>query len=160
MGIVESKDTTFLIGFGIAKQYCHPLSRIHIPMNEYSQIVGMPAFTSINSHLSGELSWRDDVKALAYTLIFLHSGSLPWLSWGHWGCLTGSSIQFLKESLGTGCLPEVPMELFNFFSYACGLIHAETRLQPPSKHPLLCNSVTGYCKEGNTSNLGCSSPTR
>ncbi|KIM61341.1 hypothetical protein SCLCIDRAFT_25968 [Scleroderma citrinum Foug A] len=55
MGTEESKGTTFLINFSITKQYCHPSSHIHIPMNEYSQFVGTPAFTSINSHLGGEL---------------------------------------------------------------------------------------------------------
>ena len=121
MGTEESKGTTFLIDFGIAKQYHHPSSHIHIPMNGYSQLVGMLAFTSINSHLGGELGRRDDLEALAYTLMFLCSGSLPWLSRHHWHCLTSSSIQFLKELLGTRCPPEVPMELFDFFSHAHGL---------------------------------------
>ena len=82
MGTAESKDTAFLIDFGITKQYCHPSSRIHIPMNEYPRLLGMPAFTSINSHLGGELSRRDDLEALAYTLMFLYSRSLLWLSQG------------------------------------------------------------------------------
>ena len=51
-------------------------------MNEYPRLLGMPAFTSINSHLGGELSRRDDLEALAYTLMFLYSRSLLWLSQG------------------------------------------------------------------------------
>jgi len=94
-------------------------------MNEYPRLLGTPAFTSINSHLGGELSRRDDLEALAYTLMFLYSGSLPWLSRGHRRRLTGSSIQFLKESLGTGCPPKVPMELFDFFSYTRGLLFTQ-----------------------------------
>lgn len=120
MGTAELKNTTFLIDFGIAKQYHHPSSCIHIPMKESYQLIGMPAFTSINSHLGCELSQRDDIEALAYTLMFLYSGSLPWLGQGSHH-LSGQSIQLSKVSLGTGCPPGMPMELFNFLSYTQSL---------------------------------------
>ncbi|KAI6023003.1 kinase-like domain-containing protein, partial [Pisolithus microcarpus] len=71
MGLTESKDTVFLIDFGIVKQYRHPSSHIHIPKEKTDELVGTLAFAS--------LSWRDDFEALAYTLLFLCNGSLPWL---------------------------------------------------------------------------------
>ena len=117
MGVAESKDIAFLIDFGITKQYRHPSSRIHIPMKEYRHLVGTPAFTSINSHLGNELSRRDDLEALAYTLMFLFSGTLPWLTQN----CRGLSIRLSKEALGTKCPPDVPRELFSFLTYTRSL---------------------------------------
>ncbi|KIK23923.1 hypothetical protein PISMIDRAFT_99537, partial [Pisolithus microcarpus 441] len=51
----------------------------HIPMEKTDELVGTLAFASLNSHLGLELSQRDDFEALAYTLLFLCNGSLPWL---------------------------------------------------------------------------------
>jgi len=36
-----------------------------------SGLIGMPAFTSINSHLGLELGWWDDLESLIYVLIYL-----------------------------------------------------------------------------------------
>jgi len=52
--------------------------------------------------------------------MFLYSGSLPWLGRGGRHS-SSSSIQSLKESLGTGHPFEMPMELLNFLSYTCNL---------------------------------------
>ncbi|KAF9222871.1 kinase-like protein, partial [Gyrodon lividus] len=77
-GIGASQETIFLIDFGIAQEYHDPLSRIHIPLHDNISLVGTPTFASINSHCGLQLSRRDDIKLLAYSLIFLHCGSLPW----------------------------------------------------------------------------------
>jgi serine/threonine protein kinase len=122
MGMGEHTDTVFLVDFGIAKQYCHPLSRIHIPIQDHGQLVGTPAFTSINSHLGLELSHRDDLEALGYTLLFLYSGSLPWLS--EHRCRS-SAIQQMKESIRSGFHPELPKELLAVISYARSLGFAQ-----------------------------------
>jgi casein kinase 1 len=49
-------------------------------MQENLPLVGTPAFASINSHRGLQLGRRDDIKSLAYSLIFLHRGLLPWLT--------------------------------------------------------------------------------
>ncbi|KIK20342.1 hypothetical protein PISMIDRAFT_55792, partial [Pisolithus microcarpus 441] len=122
MGLMESKDTVFLIDFGIAKQYRHPSSRIHIPMEKTNELLGTPAFASLNSHLGLELSWRDDLEALAYTLLFLCNGSLPWLALpGDQRRLLPSAIHKLKAAFISGSHPEMPMELLTFLSYARNL---------------------------------------
>jgi hypothetical protein len=40
--------------------------------------VGTALFASINAHRGQDLSRRDDIESLVYTLIYLVTGSLPW----------------------------------------------------------------------------------
>lgn len=44
----------------------------------YSSVVGTALFASINAHNGKELSRRDDIESLIYTLIYLCAGTLPW----------------------------------------------------------------------------------
>jgi serine/threonine protein kinase len=79
MGLGDLKDTVFLIDFGIAKLFRHPSSHIHISpgSTREGKSIGTPAFASLNSHFGSELSWRDDLEVLAYTLLFLCSVTDP-----------------------------------------------------------------------------------
>ncbi|KAI5994639.1 kinase-like domain-containing protein [Pisolithus marmoratus] len=123
MGLMGSKDTVFLIDFGITKQYQHPSSCIHILMDKTSRLVGTPAFASLNSHLGLELSWRDDLEAPAYMLLFLYNGTLLWLgSLGSRSCLQPSAIHKSKDAFTRGSCLEMPAELLTLLSYACSLL--------------------------------------
>lgn len=120
MGTGGFQDSPFLIDFGIAKQYRHQESRVHIPMQEYSTFVGTPAYTSLNGHHKQELSRRDDLESLAYTLMFLHSGSLPWLQHATQHS-SHALIQKMKESTGSTHNSGVPMEILSLLTYARNL---------------------------------------
>ena len=80
MGVGDSQVSFFLIDFGIVQRYHDPSSCIHIPMQENLPLVGTPAFALLNSHRGLQLGHQDDIKSLAYSLIFLHHGLLPWLT--------------------------------------------------------------------------------
>ena len=41
-------------------------------------MVGSLFYASVNSHCQIELSRRDDLESLAYMLILLNTGTLPW----------------------------------------------------------------------------------
>ena len=67
----------YLIDFGLAKRFMTNDST-HIEQKGIKQLLGTPNFASINSHNLIELSRRDDIESLAYTLLYLHNGTLLW----------------------------------------------------------------------------------
>ena len=44
----------------------------------YRQVVGTALFASIHAHRGMELSRRDDIESLIYSLIYLLVGTVPW----------------------------------------------------------------------------------
>ena len=53
----------------------------HIPFSENNKFVGSLIFSSANAHCGNQLSRRDDLESIAYLLIYLYCGSLPWSSY-------------------------------------------------------------------------------
>jgi serine/threonine protein kinase len=76
MGLGERADSVYLIDFGLSK--CYRRAGQHIPYREDKGFVGTSRFCSLNAHAGCEQSRRDDLEALAYVLIYLARGSLPW----------------------------------------------------------------------------------
>ena len=48
--------------------------------NNISILTGTTSYASLNTHLGAEQSCHDDLQPLAYILVYLLSGSLPWYS--------------------------------------------------------------------------------
>jgi serine/threonine protein kinase len=69
----------YAIDFGLAKRYRDPRTMAHIPYQERRPLVGTARYTSINTHLGIEQSRRDDLEGIAYVLIYLMRGTLPWV---------------------------------------------------------------------------------
>ena len=68
-----------LIDFGLSKRYVDPSGR-HIPKSNQKCFRGTMRYCSLNMHNGIENSRRDDIESLAYVLIFLQKGSLPWMN--------------------------------------------------------------------------------
>jgi len=68
----------YLIDFGLAQCFRHPTTHIHIPLTTGKSLVGTIRYTSINSHMGFQQSRRDDLESLAYMVIHLLYGKLPW----------------------------------------------------------------------------------
>lgn len=78
MGLGKKGETVHLVEFGLAKKFIDPRTGGHIPYKEGKGFLGSIRFGSVNKHFGIELSRRDDLESLAYILIFLLKGSLPW----------------------------------------------------------------------------------
>lgn len=81
--LLGESDTNkvFLIDFGLSVPYVDSETGEHSKENlshTYSTVVGTALFASINAHNGRDLSRRDDLESLIYTLIYLCNGSLPW----------------------------------------------------------------------------------
>ncbi|KIJ58561.1 hypothetical protein HYDPIDRAFT_102400, partial [Hydnomerulius pinastri MD-312] len=113
LGAGSNKDPIYLIDFGLAHVYQDHKTRRHIPYREHLPFVGTKSFASINSHLGLELSRRDDLEMLAYVLIYLLCGSLPWGD--------GSYSQTLQAKMDLDRSVFIPSEFFTFLDYARGL---------------------------------------
>lgn len=77
-GLHHYSDTLHIIDFGLAKQYRDPRTHIHIKYQPHTSPIGTARYASINAQYGSELSRRDDLESLAYILIYLLRGSLPW----------------------------------------------------------------------------------
>jgi serine/threonine protein kinase len=77
----ENQNKIFLIDFGLSVPFVDD-NNVHQPQEEhnYSTVVGTALFASINAHQGKNLSRRDDIESLVYTLIYLLTGKLPWKS--------------------------------------------------------------------------------
>jgi serine/threonine protein kinase len=72
-------DTTklFLIDFGLAKKFIKK-DGSHIDFCDKKKFCGTAKFASIAAHANSEQSRKDDLEAIAYILIYLYRGKLPW----------------------------------------------------------------------------------
>jgi len=78
IGKNDKISSVYLCDFGLAKRFRDQKTGDHIPYSEKKHFVGTPTFASVYAHLGCEQSRRDDLESLAYILIYLGTGTLPW----------------------------------------------------------------------------------
>ncbi|KAL2619717.1 hypothetical protein AAZV13_08G322900 [Glycine max] len=88
----------FLVDLGLATKWRDTSSGQHVEYDQRPDMFrGTVRYASVHAHLGRTASRRDDLESLAYTLIFLHKGRLPWQGY------QGDHKSFLvcKKKMGT-----------------------------------------------------------
>ena len=78
IGTKKKKDIIYLIDYGLSKRYIDKNTKEHIPYKEGKGLTGTARYVSLFTHYGIEQSRRDDIEGIAYNLIFLAKGKLPW----------------------------------------------------------------------------------
>lgn len=78
IGTGANSHVLYLIDFGLVKLYRDASTNRHNLVTSGNSFVGTTGFASVNTHEGLEQSRRDDMESLAYTLIWLLKGTLPW----------------------------------------------------------------------------------
>jgi len=78
IGTGKKNSIVYICDFGLAKRFRDKRTGMHISYKEGKKFTGTACFASINTHLGSEQSRRDDLESLAYILIYLCKGTLPW----------------------------------------------------------------------------------
>ncbi|KAI6018548.1 hypothetical protein PISMIDRAFT_96899 [Pisolithus microcarpus 441] len=71
-----------LFNFSLAELYRDLQTSIHVPFHcglPFNECLPPTAFSSMNYHQHNQLSRQDDLQSLAYLLVYLACGLLPWL---------------------------------------------------------------------------------
>ena len=113
-----TKDTVFIIDFGLAKAYQNSDSE-HIPYREGKNLTGTARYASIFTHNGIEQSRRDDLETIGHVLLYFLKGSLPWQ--GLPGRTKEEKYANIKRKKIETSLEELckgqPQEFYDFMAY-------------------------------------------
>lgn len=69
----------YLVDLGLATKWKDSVCGTHVEYDQRPDVFrGTVRYASVHAHLGRTASRRDDLESLAYTLIFLLRGRLPW----------------------------------------------------------------------------------
>jgi serine/threonine protein kinase len=83
MGTGADSDCLYLVDYGLSKRYIDKRTGQHIPLKHGREPIGTMRYASLNMHRGTEQSRRDDLESLAYSMIYLLKGKLPWQNQNH-----------------------------------------------------------------------------
>ena len=78
LGRERKPKIIYIIDYGLSKRYRDSTTKMHIPYKNNKRLTGTARYASVNTHMGIEQSRRDDLECIAFTLIYLAKGKLPW----------------------------------------------------------------------------------
>lgn len=123
MGLGKRESVLYFIDFGLAKQYRNPKTHKHVAYKDGKSLTGTARYASLNTHLGIEQSRRDDIEAVAYVMIYLLKGSLPWQGFQ----ATNKEEKYrriMERKMSTDIMvltEGLPVEIANILKYARGM---------------------------------------
>ena len=74
-----NSNKLYLVDLGLATRWRDTVCNMHIEYDQRPDVFrGTVRYASVHAHLGRNASRRDDLESLAYTLMFLLKGKLPW----------------------------------------------------------------------------------
>jgi casein kinase I family protein HRR25 len=114
----QNETGVYIIDFGLCKKYIDNDNK-HIEMKSGKTIIGTPNFVSVNVHNGIEPSRRDDLISVAYIILYLINGGLPWQTKREI-----KDIKRQKQLILQWC--NTPEELIEYLTYCENLKFDET----------------------------------
>lgn len=112
----------YLIDFGLVEPYINLKTKEHRQQKGKKGRKGTMDYCSMNSHSGLSLSRRDDLESLAYCLIYLWYGKLPWSSHGNNGYNNETILNMKIEFSSYGCeMKNIHKNLKKFLDYVIKL---------------------------------------
>ncbi|CDW88754.1 ser thr kinase [Stylonychia lemnae] len=138
-------DVVHIIDFGLSKRYIDPRTKKHIEYRKDKYLTGTARYASIHSHLGEEMSRRDDMESLAYMMIYLYKGELPWQNLKDYFSDQCQKIKEVKLATSTKSLcKNCPRDMIKFVDLCKNLTFDQ---EPPYQQ--LINILNGLAdKEG------------
>lgn len=119
MGLDDQSHVLYMIDLGFATSHVDPVTKKHIKFRKKDSLTGTASFASINAHNGHELSRRDDLESIAYLMVYMFKGNLPWNEIR--SELTFKNFSKIKESKEQISLTELiqgfPKEMKQFIMY-------------------------------------------
>ena len=122
-------DVIYLIDFGLSRKYRSSRTNKHIKFKNLKLTYGSLRYLSINGNCGYEQSRRDDLESLGYMLIYLSTGTLPWI------LFESENIDVVKKYLRTHKLKkkltaeklceDLPEEMAQYINYCRKLLFEE-----------------------------------
>lgn len=75
---VNDKKKIYCIDFGLSRGYIK--NGAHVEMESGKSFIGTARYAPISSHIGNSQSRKDDLESIAYILIYLYKGVLPWMN--------------------------------------------------------------------------------
>jgi serine/threonine protein kinase len=120
MGLGNREKRLYFIDFGLAKRFVDKKVELHIPYGENKKFIGTARYASLNSHRGIELSRRDDLESVAFLLIYLLEGTLPWQEVE--APSKAEKYRLIGEAKANySCAQDHPPEFKNLLDYVRGL---------------------------------------